>query len=553
MTSIKKIALAMVAAMTTATLVAAPANAAPTIANTTMYDTTNGVQVISGLATVTLTTDTSTVTNVVVTGIGNIVIASAGTNTTLSVPVQTSGWYQVTTDANGPGTSTLMITSAVAGVTTITATPINSNGTQGTPVVKTVTWTSTGSLAPSAAYSTVYSALGTAAPDATTNATALVGPMTAQSASANAVAHILVALKDGNNNAISNGTLTVTVSGPGMIGIGSSQSAATATGRALTGSAGAYHVNVFGDGTPGVGTITIWSGTTLLGSKTVTFSGPAASYAATNVTKVLKVGSNAGAVTVTVKDASGNLVANGTTVYASVDSTTVATVAASATTTDGVATFAVQGIAAGSANITFKNNPTTATVSATSAVRVGASTASSVIVSFDKADYVNGEAVKLTLKALDAAGLPIADGTYTNLLTEDLVSSTQLGGATLVGSKSPALVNGEATWNIYAPLSAGPFSVSGKVTANSVAVSASATVGNPTAKATEEAVAAAKAATDAANAAAEAASQATAQAEAANAAIAKLSADVASLIASIKKQIASLTALVVKIQKKVRA
>ena len=476
MNSFKKIAIVIAAALTSTAFVGMPANAAPSMAYTTMYDTTNGVQVINGLATVTLTTDTSTVTNVQVSGAGNIVLAAAGTNTTLSVPVQTSGWYQITTSNVGAGTSTVMLTSAVAGVTTITATPIQANGTQGTPVIKTITWTSTGSLAPSTSYTTVYSAKGVIAPDATTNAVVVVGPMAAQSAAANAVANIKVDLRDSLNNAITNGTLSVTVSGPGFVGLATTQAGAVLQGRAVTGTAGQYFINVFGDGTPGVSTITIESGSTVLAKKTFTFSGVAATYAAAKKISVLKVGANAAAIDVTVKDANGNLVADGTTVVASSDLTSVATVTGSATTVSGIATFAVQGISAGSATFTFKNDATTPTISTTATMRVGSSTVSSVVLAFDKVAYVNGEVVKFTLKGLDASGLPVADGTYTNLLSEDLISSTQLGGATLVGSKSPVLVDGTSAWNLYAPLSAGPFTVTGKVLATSVVLEAKASV-----------------------------------------------------------------------------
>lgn len=476
MNSFKKIAIVIAAALTSTALVGTPANAAPSIAYTTMYDTTNGVQVINGLATVTLTTDTSTVTNVQVSGVGNIVLATAGTNTTLSVPVQTSGWYQITTSNVGAGASTVMLTSAVAGVTTITATPIQSNGTLGTPVVKTITWTSTGSLAPSTSYTTVYSAKGVTAPDATTNAVVIVGPMAAQTAAANAIANIKVDLRDSLNNAITNGTLSVTVSGPGFVGLATTQAGAVLQGRAVTGTAGQYFINVFGDGTPGVSTIIISSGSTVLATKTFTFSGVAASYAAAKKISVLKVGANATAIEVTVKDANGNLVSDGTTVVASSDVTSIATIAGSATTVSGIATFAVQGISAGSATFTFKNDATTPTVSTSSTMRVGSSTVSSALLGFDKVAYVNGEVVKFTLKALDASGLTVADGTYTNLLSEDLISSTQLGGATLVGSKSPVLVDGVATWSLYAPLTAGPFTVTGKVLATSVALEAKASV-----------------------------------------------------------------------------
>ena len=256
-----------------------------------MYDTTNGVQILNGLATVTLNTDTITATTIAVSGVGSVVLAQAGTNTTLATLVAGS-WYRVTTDGVGAGTSTFILTSAAAGVTTLTATPVEANGTQGTAVTKTITWTATGTLSASPAYTTVYSSAGATAPDATTNAVAIVAPMTANLLAGN----IKVTLKDGLNNPITNGTLTVTVTGPGLIGTGTTQAGATLQGRAVTGSAGAYFVNVFGDGTPGVSTITIYSGSTLLATKTVTFSGVASSYSAAKAQSVLKVGASASAI-----------------------------------------------------------------------------------------------------------------------------------------------------------------------------------------------------------------------------------------------------------------
>lgn len=472
MNSFKKIAIVIAAALTGSALVALPSQAAPTVAYTTLYDTTNGVQVIGGYATLTINTDTDTVATVTLSGVGSIVSAVAGTNTTLLTPV--NGYYQITTSNVGAGVSTLVLTSPVAGASTVTVTPITAGtGIPGTPVVKTVTWTPSGTLAVSPSYSTVYSAVGVAAPDATTNAVAIVAPRAVQTAAANAVANIRVTLKDGNNNAITNGTLTVTVAGPGMIGLGTTQANAVSQGRAITGTAGQYFVNVFGDGTSGTSTITIASGSTVLGTKTVIFAGDASTYTATKGFSVYRVGSNGTdgsstsyGIAVTVKDTNNNPVSNGTTVYATSTSTSVATISASATTSGGVAYFALNGVSAGSTAITFANATTTPTVSTNINVTVGNSVASSVKLAFDKASYANGETVKLTLTALDASGNPISDiaasgASYTDLLSADLISSTQLGGATLVGSKTPTFVGGVATWNLYAPLSAGPFTVTG--------------------------------------------------------------------------------------------
>jgi hypothetical protein len=503
MNSFKKIAIVIAAALTSTTLVAMPASAAPTIVNTTMYDTTNGVQVIGGFATVTINTDTNTVATVTLSGVGSIVSVSAGSNTTLLTPV--NGYYQITTSNVGAGVSTLIISSPTAGTSTVTVTPITAGtGIPGTPVVKTISWTSSGTLSVSPSYTTVYSSVGVAAPDATTNSVSIVAPKAAQSAAANAIANILVAPKDGNNNAITNGTLTVTVAGPGMIGLGTTQANAVSQGRAVTGTAGQYFVNVFGDGTSGTSTITISSGSTILATKTVIFAGDAATYAATKGFSIYRVGSNGTdgsstsyGVAVAVKDANGNPVSNGTTVYATSASTSVTTVTSSTTTTNGVAYFAINGVAAGDVAVTFANATTTPTVSTSTVVTVGNSVASSVKLSFDKNSYVNGEKVKLILTALDASGKPISDiaaggSSYTDLLSADVISSTQLGGATLVGSKTPTFVGGVATWNLYAPLSAGPFTVTGTtgtaaglaLSAQKVALSATANVLDANAAAT---------------------------------------------------------------------
>jgi len=503
MNSFKKVAIVIAAALTSTTLVAVPANAAPTIVNTTMYDTTNGVQVIGGFATLTINTDTSTVATVTLSGVGSIVSASAGSNTTLLTPV--NGYYQITTSNVGAGVSTLIISSPTAGTSTVTVTPITAGtGIPGTQVIKTISWTASGTLSVSPSYTTVYSAAGVAAPDATTNSVSIVAPKTAQSAAANAVANILVAPKDGNNNVISNGTLTVTVAGPGMIGLGTTQANAASQGRAVTGTAGQYFVNVFGDGTSGASTITISSGSTVLATKTVIFAGDAATYTATKGFSVYRVGSNGTdgsstsyGVAVAVKDANGNPVSNGTTVYATSASTSVTTVTSSTTTTNGVAYFAINGVAIGDVAVTFANATTTPTVSTSTVVTIGSSVASSVTLSFDKKSYINGEKVQLTLKAVDALGKPISDiaasgSSYTDLLSADVISSTQLGGATLVGSKTPTFVGGVATWNLYAPLSAGPFTVTGTtgtaaglaLSAQKVALSATANVLDANATAT---------------------------------------------------------------------
>jgi hypothetical protein len=105
--------------------------------------------------------------------------------------------------------------------------------------------------------------------------------------------------------------LTVAVSGPGTVAVATNLAGITSldagTGRAITGTTGHYVIGVFADGTAGVSTITISTGTTVLATETVTFYGAAAKITPTVVNSVLKIGANTGAITAVVTDAAERL------------------------------------------------------------------------------------------------------------------------------------------------------------------------------------------------------------------------------------------------------
>ena len=560
-TTFKRIALVAVAALTLGSFSAVSATAAPSVAYTTMFDTTNGYQVLGGQATVTLTTDTSTVTTVVVSGVGSVVSAAARINST-QTGTPTSGSWSVTTDANGTGGSTIVLTSAVAGTTTITATPLGSNGAPGTAVTKTVTW------AASFATKTVSATNSTSFIGAGSSTTITADAAVVADRAAGRVATIKVTLLDGNSAAINDLSLSATITGSGLIKA-STDGAAAGDGRAtsvtLTGTNVGY-VAVNSDGTNGVGTITISAGTTVIATETVTFSGAAASYVATQTRGIyagttVPAGTIPQTITVAVKDAAGNNVVNGTTVFASSATTTVAAITASATTTSGVATFTVTGAAAGTSVITFGNAATAPTVSTTTTVTVGSATFASVTMTTDKNSYLPGERITLTVTANSAAGTPVADGDYT-LFSVAPTSSMALSAGTLPIAGAITLKSGVATYTLNAPVTEGSFTISGKdalTAANTVSVTdtvenaAATAAAQAAADAAAEATDAANAATDAANAAAEAADAATAAAQDAADAVAALSTQVSEMINALKKQITALTNLVIKIQKKVKA
>jgi len=140
-TTFKRVALVAVAALGLGVLSVAPSSAAPTIAYGVIADSTNGQGIVGGQATVIITLDTNTVTTVAVTGVGSV-LGTSQDSTTVTGTVTSGSWSDSSTTAGTvKGTQTITLTSAVAGVTTVTATPLtNGTGAPGTAVTKTVTW-----------------------------------------------------------------------------------------------------------------------------------------------------------------------------------------------------------------------------------------------------------------------------------------------------------------------------------------------------------------------------------------------------------------------------
>jgi hypothetical protein len=386
-----------------------------------------------------------------------------------------------------------------------------------------------------------------------------------------ASATIVVTPLNAAGTAIAATALSVTVTGPGSVAVGANLAAITTanvgTGRAVTGAAGSYTIGVFADGTSGVSTITISSGTTVLATETVTFYGAAAKITPTVVNSVLKIGANTGAVTALVTDANGVLVP-GVTVYASsntdatIDDAYVASTAVS--TAAGLVSFDLTGVAKGTAAITLTLNSTSAGTSTVSALagtmRVSDGVVTKVDYKFDKDSYAPGAPAVITATVSNADGVMPA-GSYTVLTAAGVTANYTVGSlpstaVLAVGS------TGAATYTVTIPVGiSGDLQLAGTASATTIAATfgkaAIVNVAQDTAQAAvdaaAEAIDAANAATDAANAAAEAADAATAAAQDAADAVAALSVSVAAMIDALKKQITSLTNLVIKIQKKVKA
>jgi len=324
------------------------------------------------------------------------------------------------------------------------------------------------------------------------------------------------------------------------------------------------YVYVFSTGAPGLVTVEIKAGSTVVGTKKINFFGNPATLTATAAKAVIGAASTAATVTGKVTDASGNAVPDVAVYAVSGTTAAISNSYTSCGTSDatGAVSCSLTGVAAGTSAITLTTNSaatvTTGISSAPVSVRVSDGVATKVDYAFAADSYAPGAAATITATVSNAAGVMPA-GTYT------VLTAGVTGNYVLTGGPGLTVTTTDATGVVKYTVTV-PTGISGDMTLTGTAATgitatfgktAIVNVAQDTAQAAvdaaAEAIDAANAATDAANAAAEAADAATAAAQDASDAVAALSAQVSEAIAGLKKQLVSLTNLVIKIQKKVKA
>jgi trimeric autotransporter adhesin len=458
-------------------------------------------------------------------------------------------------------------------VITTVVTPF-SNGVRGTAFTKDVSIVVSTAAADSTVANPTYSTLG--------DLSATVGLATVSATNA-ARATLAVRLFNASNLEVARESVTATITGPGQIGDASGVRGKSIVSKFTAGSA--LTLSVYSDGTAGVSTITVSTPSVTFPTRTFTFytATPATPVATVNKAVIAASGtSTTDVVRAAIKDASGNVFAGDAYIYA----TSAASALNAGSETPALCTYDaadqrhecdITGKLVGTAKFKIINADTVAAATVSSnevEVRVAVATAASVKIAFDKTTYSPGEKATLSVTVLDANGATLPGATYTNVFAAGGIASSSAFSAgsdtttatqiTLASSTSAAAgtTAGSQNYVVYMPIASGDVTVSatggtGLPVAARVAVSATASVVNPSVDAAtdaaNEATDAANAATDAALAAADAADAATAAAQDASDAVAALSASVSKLISSLRAQITSLTNLVIKIQKKVRA
>ena len=510
------------------------------------------------------------------------VVSGTGELTTVGANSQMS--FQASATTAGVQTITISEVALATGIPTVRATVV-------------INWVATTSSNASAQYSTVYMNAGTTLAASTNDDT--VAGVSCSRTVATQCANILVSVKDTNNVALNQASISATITGPGLMGFAADGTTATtaASGRVVTTSstvvltANSGVIAVWPDGTAGAATITISSGTVVLATKTINFYGTVATLTATQNLKVARAsaaGAELGtssasatwlttattpAVYIVAKDSTGVIVPGLTITMLSNSPSVIVSGAVTqddATAGDGPGyynasvTSAPGGTSGASGTVVFRTLLSTGAYISTDAITftLGGSLATMTL-TLDKASYAPGESMIVTRTAKDSAGNPVYDG----VASPAVVFSKANGGTAPAAGAFASGVSATSTSRptVFAPSVTGDFearaSYTNATTLATTQVTAKATVTDDAATAASSAAAdaaaeatdAANAATDAANAAAEAADAATAAAQDAADAVAALSASVSAMVSDLKKQITSLTNLVIKIQKKVRA
>jgi hypothetical protein len=568
MNSFKKIALGLAAAMSFGVMSALPTSAAviqPTLTIDSATDSIVAGETATAVVTLSFISETAADTATVLSAIfaqpsGSSKSATLSLlETTTSVVTIAAG--SLSADVNStvgtPGFVTAKFTVSLVAPTvagTYEARILTTRPATGPSVAWTVT-VKAADITPSAATTTSILNLGEV-----TTATVDDSVYAPKATSSDAAAVIVVTPKNAAGGAATESILA-TVSGTGMIGFGTNATTMTALGRSVVIPTGNY-IGVFADGTAGVSTITLTTLTgAVLATEKVTFYGDIASIVATPVKSVISIGANTTTIKAVAYDSAGVTVGAGTLNAFSSDVSVVSDSGTAATIVNGEAVFTLTGVKTGGVAVTVKSGTVS---SAPVATRVEG-TAATVKLSFDKAQYLPGEAATITVQVLDAAGLPVSGKTHANLFaTGGIVSNYAFGSSSDVLTATSVTTDTATVkaYKVFMPLVQNTIKItatggSSLPVAGQVVVSAEAIVEDSAQKAAtdaaKEALDASNAATTAALDAAKAADAATAAAQAATDAVAVLSESVTKLIAGLQSQIKSLAKVVAKIAKKVNA
>jgi hypothetical protein len=406
-----------------------------------------------------------------VTGPGKIVSCGTAVDCTIASDALSA---VVVDSTGGANNGSMVIATPTVGTVTVEIFDENSAGIYSTSaygkVVITVNAAATAG-AISATSTAVMTASGTGAVSA--DALSLTGASTGNAT----IGSIDLTLAFVAGSCLATNLTTVAITGPGLLTV--SSGATNGTGRSLAEIGDCdFDIAIKGDGSTGKSTVTITSGS-YTATRSVTFFGSANKIVATQVlnrasTAGAALGNTAGsttsAVNLLVTDSTGNPVNNVTPTVVSSDSTVIASGTCSASTSTGASYCSVTSAAntAGkTASVTFKTTVSGVDVVSNPVTFTLGGALSKFSWAFGKTSYAPGEKMTITITGVDATGAPTFDGSkdiFATAITPS-ASTTYSSTADLNGVD---FVDGKGTITIFAPLSAGPFSVTAGIEAGFV-------------------------------------------------------------------------------------
>jgi hypothetical protein len=389
--------------------------------------------------------------------LAKVTLASDGKNVVFSLDSTTANndVANVTIAPNGVGTITVTSTK------TVTSTGVKT-------VLDTITIYSA-TACETGAYATTYSSVSLQAAGAsaatsqdTTDATG------AGTVAYNSTAVIRLWLSDKFGAAIdeTNGYLSATATGGAGIEWGTGATSIRSSDVKTSSLRDArLTINNGGVKTPVTTTVTISLNGTVIGTKSIKFTGQPSKINVSSVPTAIAT-SGTGTIKFTVTDSAGNQLAGWTPVAGSTTldtnlSATGFTGASSATTTQTATLTA--GSAAGASKTTIRVKLDDGTYVVSDAINTISSGAmASYTIGFDKAQYVPGEVVTLTITGKDADGYAVADGTAlgTSALAVTTTGLTDIDSTALSHTKTS--LGGVWTEKYYASTTLGSYGISFK-------------------------------------------------------------------------------------------
>ena len=404
-----------------------------------------------------------------VTGPGKIVSCGTAADCTIASDLLSA---VVVDAASGANDGTMVIATPTVGTVTVEVFDENSAGIYSTAsygkVVITVNAAATAGAISTATSTAVMTASGTGAVSA--DALSLTGASTGNAT----IGSIDLTLGFVAGQCLATNVTTVAITGPGLLTV--SSGATNGTGRSLAEIGDCdFDIAIKGDGSTGKSTVTITSGA-FTATRTVTFFGSANKIVATQVLNRASTagaalgntsGSTTSAVNLIVTDSTGNPVNNVTPTVVSSNSTVIASGTCSASTATGASYCSVTSAAntAGkTASVTFKTTVSGVDIVSNAVTFTLGGALSKFSWAFGKTSYAPGEKMTITITGVDATGAATFDGAkdiFATAITPS-ASTTYSSTADLAGV---AFVGGKGTITLFAPLSAGPFSITAGIEA----------------------------------------------------------------------------------------